>query len=557
MASKPVYFFILVIVLLQIREAFGQEVLPRRTSEPVVLTGAALSDFEGKDIDAIVAFSYNSEQGWISVPVQVDEKDSVTGSRIYGDIRPEACFNETWCSDLHLLKILTYTDEHSFTGPDSNPAFDADDELVFMIKDAGAKVTAGEVPGGVVENSGLEVEIIDPIDNSVGYIYLFLLDAQSNASRSKNIRSYVDYNFNLISGDYRRSFSRERGPNPEKSIVSTAYYETAFSDRWVRDVLRIKADGAKPVDLLDRQKVLFAPGVCERHEITFSYGEGAFIVNKSGPVRAIRSYMGANSGPLTQREHIFYEQQEVVNTWLRVHPIQGIMDFNDYSVEAAGMVYSNNNNKSGAEVDGNRDRLVEGKLDWELLTGDQGTLLIQHTYQVQLSSQGVSSYYLDDKNPQDSQCTGDDFAIGSSGIIIKSPIANTDIRVNAQAPDFKLTRINYFSGPNPPKNLPEIRSQNKSNPVQVSLKKFGVSDKNLKVYPNPFADALFIEMEGSFGVNEVMMWNMLGKLLKKETFSKAKKIKIETGELPAGVYMIRISDDSGEQKKMKLVKQYR
>src|SRR5690606_31021751 len=169
-----------------------------------------------------------------------------------------------------LLKILTYTDAHTFTGADSNPAFDADDELVFMIKDAGAKIAEGETPQGVVENSGIEVEILDPLDNSTGYVYLFLLDELNNSRRQKNIRSYVEYNFNLISGDYRTSFSRERGPNPEKSIVSTAFYETAFSDRWVRDVLRIKAGGANGVDILDRQKVLFAPDVCERHEVTFS-----------------------------------------------------------------------------------------------------------------------------------------------------------------------------------------------------------------------------------------------------------------------------------------------
>ncbi len=38
---------------------------------------------------------------------------------------------------------------------------------------------------------------------------------------------------------------------------------------------------------------------------TFSAAEGAFIVNKSGPVRALRAYIGANSGPYTGRLHVF------------------------------------------------------------------------------------------------------------------------------------------------------------------------------------------------------------------------------------------------------------
>ena len=65
-----------------------------------------------------------------------------------------------------------------------------------------------------------------------------------------------------------------------------------------------RAGGAR--DILDRHKNLFAPGNCGRSENTFSDGAGAIIVNKNGPVRAIRSYIGANSGTYTHREHLFY-----------------------------------------------------------------------------------------------------------------------------------------------------------------------------------------------------------------------------------------------------------
>ena len=91
------------------------------------------------------------------------------------------------------------------------------------------------------------------------------------------------------------------------------------------------------------------PANCGRSEDTFDDAEGAFIVNKDGPVRAIRSYIGANSGPNTQREHIFYDQREDVRTFLRVHAIPGIMDFFDYSPRgrATGMIYSNDKNPTG------------------------------------------------------------------------------------------------------------------------------------------------------------------------------------------------------------------
>ena len=59
-------------------------------------------------------------------------------------------------------------------------------------------------------------------------------------------------------------------------------------------------------------------------------------------MRAIRSYIGANSGPLTQRDHIFYARREDIRTFLRVHAIPGVLDFFDYSSAAIGMTYRNN-----------------------------------------------------------------------------------------------------------------------------------------------------------------------------------------------------------------------
>ena len=83
--------------------------------------------------------------------------------------------------------------------------------------------------------------------------------------------------------------------------------------------LRVSTGGATNVDILDRHKSGFA-GSCARTEGTFSVGGGGFIANKSGPVRAIRSYLGANSGTYTQRDEIMYEGRMDVTTYLRVPP---------------------------------------------------------------------------------------------------------------------------------------------------------------------------------------------------------------------------------------------
>jgi len=154
-------------------------------------------------------------------------------------------------------------------------------------------------------------------------------------------RDYVTYQFTLLAGTYPTNYNLGKGPNPENSIISNAWYRTHFSDRWIRDELNIYAGGAGGLDILDRHKDMFGPGVCNRTENTFSDGEGAFIANKDGPVRAIRSYLGANSGPITQRDHFFYERRQDMLTHLRVHPIPGLIDLYDYSTNAIGMVYFN------------------------------------------------------------------------------------------------------------------------------------------------------------------------------------------------------------------------
>ena len=58
--------------------------------------------------------------------------------------------------------------------------------------------------------------------------------------------------------------------------------------------------------MLDGHKAHFWFSICARSNATFAYAEGAFIANIDGPIRAIRSYIGANSGLKTQRTEIFY-----------------------------------------------------------------------------------------------------------------------------------------------------------------------------------------------------------------------------------------------------------
>jgi hypothetical protein len=261
----------------------------------------------------------------------------------------------------------------------------------------------------------------------------------------------VDYTFNLTSGDYKTTYKLVTGPNPEDSTVTTPYYSTHFSDRWLQDQLKVKAGNATGVDILDRAKARLAPGNCGRSEDTFDAAEGAFIANKSGPVRAIRSYIGANSGPITQREHIFYERREDVRTFLRVHSVPGPLDYYDYSAAAVGMTYKNTNNTAGVTINGTPDTVTAGPISWETVDGAQGGLSMAHTVDTDIAGLTGTSYYLDDSTPAstgpETQCTGDNQSIGASGPwSTAATIPNTDPRLGA-ANKLNSFRTIYFEAP--------------------------------------------------------------------------------------------------------------
>ena len=414
-----------------------------RPADPVVLTGANVPVLQGITPHRLVAFRYDG--GWRQIPVQVDERAVINFTQVYNG-------STTYGS----LSRLDYTDAGTFTGPDSNPLLDADDEIVFMVKDAGPQCDAATAPpANVLADNAVELTVTDPLGGSPGYVYLFEQDGTLDPSAGAQ---YVAYNFNLLSGDYRTTYKTMAGPNPEDSYITTPFYRRHFSDRWKDDGLWITAGTAANVDIIDRHKNLFAPGVCGRSEDTFSAAEGAFIINKSGPVRAIRGFVGANSGPRTQRVYRYYAQREDVVTYLRVHSIPGIMDFRDYSADALGMTYFNNNNTAGLVIDGVADTVAPGLVAWELVTGAPGSLVLLHTFTTNATPFSVVTYYLDAAAPVETQCTGDTHAYGSSGNRVISAVPNTD-PVRGPAYDLSVQSTLYFE---PPQRTPGDAQQRKA-----------------------------------------------------------------------------------------------
>jgi len=425
-----------------------------RPEDPVVLTGAQLPTLQGAAPAAIVAFRYLG--GWQQVPVQVDERFTQSFSTVYNGAASSTNVN-----------LPVYADADTWTGADPNAAFDADDELVFMAKDAGDQALNGPPPSHTTPGSGIELQLTDPLQpGDQGWVYLYRQDGTLDPGAGA---SYVSYAFDLLSGAYKATYNNADGPNPEDSSVTTPNYARHFFDRWGEDELHITTGGATGVDILDRHKALFAPGNCGRSEDTFDDAEGAFIANKVGPVRAIRSYIGANSGPNTQRDDIFYAQREDITTDLRVHAIPSVMDFFDYSPAASGMTYYNDLNTGGVTIDGVPDSPALGPITWEMVTGAQGSLVMSGLFATNISPFSYSSYYLDDTTPPVTQCTGDAFSYGSSGPYLNTPVPCTDPGL-ACTSNLRTTRTMYYEAPGATVAQAQALDARARTPLSVAVK---------------------------------------------------------------------------------------
>ncbi len=397
-----------------------------READPVVLSGEALELLLGRDADDLVAFRY--KDAWEQVPLQVDERKMTN----FVDVYNGECDIDVRVALAPDFGVLVYSDEDTNVGADPDPHIDSDDEIVMMLKDSGDRPDAFTEPEGVIADSGVEVAVLANEGEPIGFFYLFTQDGSLVSDAG---RSYGGYTYSLEAGVYPDDFGFCRGPNPEDSWFRSDFYQRHFSDRWVSDVVRITAPGATGADILDMQHSSaydeYSCGV-----FSYSSNEGAFVNNKPGPVRSIRSYVGANSGPLVQRTHLFYEQREDIITDVRAHPMPeaSVFNFLDYSAEAEGMTYVDCYNLGGVDIDGQKDDIELGRINilarggnesWRLVTGEQGSLVHVTTIETNIDFD-LLTYYQDNASPGSSPCGSDDVWYGASGVVIESELPCTD-----------------------------------------------------------------------------------------------------------------------------------
>lgn len=522
-----------------------------RDRDPVVLTGSALPGLIGALPGRIVAFRRAGT--WVPIPVQVDERAVVDFGTIYNN------------PALSGFAVLTYTDPLTWTGVDPDAAFDANDELVFMANEAGDLWTTEPEPAGTLAGSGVVVTITNPINGAIGYVYLFQSDGSLDPGPGPDPVSNTFYL--LPSGaTYLSQYNTSSGPNPENTVIASASYSVHFADRWICNEMHLTAGGATGVDILDGRKARYAPGACTRSERTFSDGEGAFIVNRQGPVRALRGYCGANSGPTTYRIHAFYEAREDVVTVLRVHPIPSLMDFFDYAPAATGMIYRNDLNLAGVTIDGAPDAVTPGPIRWEMVTGAQGTLVMTGLIHTDIPAFSPTSYYQDASPAPNPQCSGDNSEYGASGLRITSALPNTDPALGAYNV-LEATRVIAYDGPGKDVAFAEARALEAQTPFAASVAPYtptvAVEDADapefrLAIGPQP----LRFQARVSFalpaaGAFSLRIYDVAGRVVSTLAFGRwpagRHELAWSAAALEAGVYFARARLEGHGERALRLV----
>ena len=469
-----------------------------RPSDPVVLDGSALPKLLGTDPMHVVGFAWDGNT-WHQEPVQVDQRDYVSPGQIYH--LPTSSY-PTLYGTTTPYKILVYTPPATttagytsmgtYTPPDSDPSFDANDELSFLANDTGQQVgTSVADPTGVTGSSREEVKASDPLDPSgVGYLYLFHSDTLTGGSAGTD---GVTYNFSLDSGSYTGTYKMGSGSlapnntwgfNPEHSTVTTPAYRQSYGDRWLNNGLSITERGASGTNILERTHY-YVVNTCGRSEDTFdgganNPGEGAYVVNISGPVRAIRSYMGANSYNYTVNTDVFYPYREDTVTELRGHAgLPGYGSADDFVTGTTGLTYSDPSN-TNVPIDGVPDSVQPiaftsgspAPASWQMVSGSQGSLVTVRSLSTDITGLNISTVYQDSNPASPAQCTGDAAAWGENGMNLTSPVGSvpiTDPTLTATPATLTLTRYRFFQAPNLPVSSAADLSAQALNPIATTV----------------------------------------------------------------------------------------
>lgn len=374
---------------------FSQSNTLQRNLEPVIVPGESLPDFAGAAISEL--FLYASHEGisqWQQIPFQFDERD---------------------------------TSGNYFTS-DQVGGLDANDELVFMAKDAGDRVDARNwVDADNSFHVRYEIEVADPLaSDGKGWVYLY---RSSNLTLDPNLTDYVDYFASTTD-------------NAAQDTVRSLFYNIGHSTNGFPKDLSITSEGGgNGQDLLDILKFRASAtlsglnATITENNIEMRPAESDKISIKDGLVRVVRSVdatvvVRVGSLELAKFNFVtppFFYYLNAVEFNIDIPDVSdagatvntGRMSF-DLNANASGIKFvSANNPEPGFTVDGvaeTPEKEIDSVLpdnNWMYFNGSQGTIV--HLFPLAKTVGGARQLYYKDSAVTDPNDTGDRVSYGDTG----------------------------------------------------------------------------------------------------------------------------------------------
>jgi hypothetical protein len=361
-------------------------VLPRWHA-PVVISGTLFPDLVDVPLDEI--YVYASYDGHLQqIPFQIDERDA--GGRY--------------------VKF-------------ENSRWDENDELVFMGRDGGQRMTDPALVLGSLRISPMYiVTVTDPISNIQAWAYVY-----------RSLELSRTFGHDYVSYDVERD-----------RILSPGVYAMGFSA--THEFMNYLSLRDSDVNLLDRSKLRITATVGV-FPIQFTVSVDETDVTKDslhvidGPVRVTRistsSVASLDESAQGVTTLFAYRSLVVQPTRIEIPENQLEIDYLrfslDWNKETIGWSYYDANNPAGVTIDGASDSItIQPPARWNQVSGITGTVV--NVTEIPLDLGGTRSTYYQDDATIDSDDTGDQQSYGDAGLQMVSPPAGT----------FDLLRHTYF-----------------------------------------------------------------------------------------------------------------
>jgi hypothetical protein len=353
-----------------------------RHDDPLILKGSQLSALASSN-PLLLSLMALKGGTWSPIPFQVDQ------------VKPDGTYAFT---------------SGELKGPDPDPNLDANDELVFLARDLGDRAS-GPWPDGA--ETGVEIEVTDPINGSKGWAYLFRFAATPPTTKTDYIKLEIDEKKGRRWGHSDVLLIGAPLDRVYPDFIAQMDPKTGAPGPDVLDRLKIRGElvffgNIKiPVNLDDMIKcrdVGYIDGPVRILHQTWGYMELAGIEFKGVGFSTLTYYPNFMIVPVT------IESASKLPDWLfNLIPngrIDGYMDFNP-NVYGSAVVSAANPFNPEVVLDGKTSPAEkalnrEKEINWIAGYGPQGGLVVRLVLSQASAAQAkVTTYYVDDQTAKD------------------------------------------------------------------------------------------------------------------------------------------------------------